>query len=125
MVEAEDLDRHRYLNLGTYRRSGAEVTTPVWFANVDGLLYVVTAGDSGKAKRLRASSRARVAACDARGRVQGAWQDATARLVSDGQTIRQAHAALRAKYGWQLRLLDLGARLSGRMKRRAWIELSL
>ena len=125
MLEAEDLDRHRYVSLATFRRSGAEVATPVWFANVDGLLYVVTAGDSGKAKRLRASSRARVAPCDARGRVEGAWQDATARLVSDAQTIRQAHAALRGKYGWQFRLLDLGARLSGRMKRRGWIEISM
>jgi PPOX class probable F420-dependent enzyme len=124
-LDAEDLDRHRYLSLATFRRSGAEVATPVWFATVDGLRYVVTSGDSGKAKRLRASSRARVAPCDARGRVEGDGLDATARLVADAQTIRRAHAALKTKYGWQFRLLDLGARLSGRVKRRAWIEISV
>ena len=52
MPDARDLDRHRYLSLATFRRSGAEVATPVWFATVDGRLYVVTSGDAGKAKRL-------------------------------------------------------------------------
>ncbi len=40
-------DRYRYLSLITYRANGAEVATPVWFASVDGTLYVFTAGDSG------------------------------------------------------------------------------
>jgi hypothetical protein len=39
--------------------------------------------------------------------------------------IRQARAALHAKYGWQLVLLDLGARLTGRLQRRAYIEIEL
>jgi PPOX class probable F420-dependent enzyme len=101
------------------------VATPVWAAAVDGLLYVVAGGDSGKVKRLRNSPRARLAPCDARGRIEGAWQDATARLVGDRPTIARARAALKAKYGWQFTLLDLGARLSGRVKRRAWIEIAV
>jgi PPOX class probable F420-dependent enzyme len=123
VVGATDLDRHRYLSLATFRASGAEVATPVWFAAVGGRLWVFTTGDSGKVKRLRRSSRARIAPCDARGRVTGAWQDATARLVDDHREIVAAHAALRAKYGWQARLLDLASRLSGRIHRRAWIAI--
>jgi PPOX class probable F420-dependent enzyme len=119
-----ELDRHRYMTLSTFRRSGAEVATPVWFAAAGGKLYVFTAGDSGKVKRLRHSSRARVAPSDARGRVQGAWRDATARLVTEPTAIQRAHAALRAKYGWQMRLTDLFSRLAGRIRRRAWIEIS-
>ena len=42
-----ELDRHRYASVATYRRNGAEVATPVWFAAHDGRLYVFTAGDSG------------------------------------------------------------------------------
>jgi hypothetical protein len=99
------------------------VSTPVWFAAADGRLYVFTAGDSGKVKRLRHSSRVRVAPCDARGRVQGDWRDATARIVTDGALIARGHAALRAKYGWRLVLLDLFSRLAGRLPRRAWIEI--
>jgi uncharacterized protein len=123
--DAATLDRQRYVSLTTFRRDGTEVATPVWSAAVDGLLYVVSGGDSGKVKRLRNSSRARLAPCDARGRIEGAWQDATARLVGDDRTIARARAALKAKYGWQFALLDLGARLSGRVRRRAWIEIAV
>jgi PPOX class probable F420-dependent enzyme len=123
-VTVTELDRHRYVSLATFRRTGAEVRTPVWFAAMDGKLYAFTAGDSGKAKRLRNSSRARVAPCDARGGVQGAWRDATARLVTEAALIARAGVAMRAKYGWQLRILDLFSRLAGRIDRRAWIEIT-
>jgi PPOX class probable F420-dependent enzyme len=113
----------RYLSLATFRASGAEVATPVWYAAVDGRLYVVTARDSGKVKRLRRSSRARIAPCDARGGTTGGWRDATARVVVDAGTIARADAALRVKYGWQKRLLDFFSRLGGRYHRRAWIEI--
>jgi len=125
LTPAGELDQHRYMTLSTFRRSGAEVATPVWFAEAGGRLYVFTAGDSGKVKRLRHSSRARVAPSDARGRVQGTWRDATARLVSEPAAIERAHAALRAKYGWQMWLTDLVSRLAGRIRRRAWIEISV
>src|SRR2546428_10466793 len=107
MSSLGELDQHRYMALSTFRRSGAEVAATVWFVAAGGRLYVSTAGDSGKVKRLRHSSRARVAPSDARGRVQGTWRDATARLVSEPAAIERAHAALRAKYGWQTWLSDL------------------
>lgn len=125
MDVAAELDRHRYLNLATFRGSGAEVGTPVWFAAVDGSLYVFTAGESGKIKRLRRSSRARVAPCDARGRVRGPWRDATASVVTERAAIARAAAALQAKYGWRKRLLDLFSRLAGRIRHRAWIEIQV
>lgn len=116
-------DRSRYLSLATYRASGAEVATPVWYASLDGRFYVFTAGDSGKVKRLRRSQRARIAPCDARGATRGPWRDARARIVTDPAVIRRAEAALDRKYGWQKRLLDLGARLTGRIRRRAYIAI--
>ena len=125
MSETVVLDKHRYLSLVTFRSNGVEVATPVWFAAAANRLYVFTAGESGKVKRLRRSSRARVAPCDARGRVAGPWRDATGRLVDDERSIRLARGALHAKYGWQLVLLDLGARLTGRLQRRAWIEIEV
>ena len=125
MSETVVLDQHRYLSLVTFRGNGVEVATPVWFAAAANRLYVFTAGESGKVKRLRRSSRARVAPCDVRGRVAGPWRDATARLVDDERSIRLARGALHTKYGWQLVLLDLGARLTGRLQRRAWIEIEV
>src|SRR5712664_4333465 len=113
------------MTLSTFRRSGAEVATPVWFAAAGGKLYVFSAGDSGKVKRLRHSSRARIAPSDARGNVRAEWWDAQARVVTEPRVIERAHAAMRAKYGWQARVGDLFSRLTGRLPRRAWIEVQI
>jgi uncharacterized protein len=125
VTDLGDLDRHRYMSLATFRRNGAEVATPVWFAAAAGKLYVFTAGESGKVKRLRHSSRARVTPSDARGHVRGEWREASARIVTEPRSIERAHAALRSKYGWQMRLADLLSRLTGRINRRAWLEIEL
>jgi hypothetical protein len=122
---SRDLAPYRYLNLATFRRNGEEVHTPVWFAESAGRLHVFTAGGSGKVKRLRHSSRARVAPCGSRGHLRGPWQDASARLIEDPSAIERAHALVRAKYGWQMWLADVLARLTGRLGERAWIEIEL
>jgi len=124
-MNAAALDRHRYVSLATFRRSGEVVATAVWFAIVDDKLYVVSAGDAGKVKRLRNDSRARVAPCDVRGNVVGPWNDATARVITDPARIAEVQAALRLKYGWQVRIFNFVSRLTGRAARRAWLEIAL
>jgi len=74
---------------------------------------------------LRRSARARISPCNARGDANGQWRDVTARLVTDPSVIARATTALRTKYGWQMRLLDLFSRLAGRMQRRAWIGIEI
>lgn len=114
----------RYMSLVTFRKNGAEVATPVWFAWDDGTLWVFTAGNAGKVKRLRNSSRARVAACDMRGGLRGPWLDAEARLVDDPAAEARAYAALRRKYGWQAWLTDLASRLTGRIGNRKVVAVT-
>lgn len=63
--------RGKYLSLTTYRRDGTPVSTPVWFAEEDGRLFVITGAHSYKAKRLRRNPAAMVAPCTARGVPQG------------------------------------------------------
>ena len=125
MDDIAQFDRHRYISLTTFRRSGVEVRTPVWFAARDGKLYIFTAGESGKIKRLRHSPRARVAPSDVRERIRGVWRDAIARIVTEPQSIERARVALRAKYGWQMWLTDLLSWFAGRLQRRAWIEIDM
>ena len=125
MSGVAELDRHRYMSLATFRRSGAEVATPVWFAADDGRLYVFSAEQAGKVKRLRNSPRARVAPSDARGRVRGAWLDASARILTESASIDLARAAFRRKYGWQMVVTDFFSRLAGRIHHRAWLEIRL
>ena len=64
MNQGGELARERYVSLATFRRNGTEVKTPVWFAVIDGKLYVVSAGNAGKVKRLRHSPKALVAVSD-------------------------------------------------------------
>jgi PPOX class probable F420-dependent enzyme len=122
-MDISEFDKNRYLSLATFRKSGVAVETPVWFAAMGGKLYVFTAGSSGKVKRLRNSPKARIAPCDVRGRITGPGRDTAARLIDDSAVVDRALGALRKKYGWQMALTDLGARLSGRMGKRLYIEI--
>jgi uncharacterized protein len=61
----------KYLSLTTYRRDGSPVSTPVWFVEDEGRLFVTTAADSYKAKRLRRNPSAMVAPCTAAGVARG------------------------------------------------------
>lgn len=96
----ETLRREKYIDLVTYRKSGVPVHTPVWFAEQDGRLYVMTRGDSGKLKRIRNNSRVEVAPCTARGRRTGPPLVAIARVGDDQPLGRKL---IRAKY-WLARL---------------------
>ncbi len=103
----------KYLNLETFRKSGAGVRTPLWFVERDGMLYVCTPDNTGKLKRIRHTPRARVVPSTALGQPKGPWLDAEARIASPEEAAA-ANEQLDRKYGWFRRLLDLGRRLRGR-----------
>jgi PPOX class probable F420-dependent enzyme len=115
----------QYIALVTYRRDGRPVTTPVWAAPLDGKLYVVTAKNTGKARRVRATGRVRFAPSTMNGRrILGEWQEGTGRLVEDEPRRSNAFAALQRKYGWQLSLATLISRLRGSYQDRVVLELT-
>jgi PPOX class probable F420-dependent enzyme len=119
MNDFATLDNARYLNLETFRKNGQGVRTPVWFAaepDEDPTLYVYSTRDSGKAKRIRRSGEARVAACDVRGRVTGPWIDTQA-AITDGDAARRAMQLIDRKYRPWKQMLDLFARLRPRHAR--------
>ena len=115
----------KYVSLATYRRNGVEVKTPVWIVEVARRYYVFSAGDAGKIKRIRATPRVRLAACDVRGKVRSAWSEGRARIVLDPALILRVRQALRRKYGLVMLLTDVMATMTGRMRRRAYIEIEL
>jgi PPOX class probable F420-dependent enzyme len=123
-----ELARERYVNLITFKKSGAEAKTPIWFASDPQdprRLWMYTNGKSWKVKRIRNDARARVAACNARGVVHGPWLDARARIEGDERGIARGFDLLVAKYGWQARLLLLGAWLGNTWKDRTVLEVTL
>jgi hypothetical protein len=109
-------ENERYLNLETYRRNGDGVRTPVWFAAAPGgvaKLYIYAIADSGKVKRVRRNGAARIAPCDMRGTVTGAWVDVAVHVV-DSEEFKLGMRLLDRKYFPWKQLLKLGAMLSRR-----------
>lgn len=125
MPAFQDLAKSRYVNLETYRKNGTAVQTPVWVAPDGANLVVFTNGDSYKVKRLRRNPTLRIAQCSVRGALKGPWHDATARLVEEPMEHESAIQAIRDKYGWQMTLVDVGARLGGTKKNWAIIAIRL
>jgi len=93
---AQFADR-RYLNLESYRKSGAAVRTPLWFAEQEGVLYVYSVADSGKVKRIRNDARVRVVPCTLRGTPRGEWVEGRAQIL-DAAGAARGHQLLRRKY---------------------------
>ena len=80
-----DPARGAYVSLATYRRDGCKARTPVWIVQSGAHYYYFSAGQAGKVKRIRANGRARLTACDLRGKIRGDWIDARARLIEDAR----------------------------------------
>ena len=115
-------DTAQYLNLATFRKTGVAVHTPIWFAKEGDTLYAFSTKDAGKVKRLRNSSRARIAPCTMTGKLTGDWIDAEAFLLDD-KAGKEAHKVLKKKYGLQMIALDIGAFIGGRINKRAFIAI--
>jgi PPOX class probable F420-dependent enzyme len=116
----------KYLNLESFRKTGVGVRTPVWFAQDSGsppsadsppgtstIFYVYSTPDAGKVKRIRNNPKVRVAPCNVRGDLRGAWVDAHARIC-DGAEAAHGQDLLRRKYGWIKIVGDFFSRLRGR-----------
>src|SRR5579864_8302204 len=110
----------KYMNLETFRKTGVGVCTPVWFAQDSGaspdagvIFYVYSTPDAGKVKRIRNNRTVRVAPCDFRGHLRGAWVNGLAR-ISEGAEAAHGQELLRRKYGLMKIIGDFFNRLRGR-----------
>jgi len=121
------MQKMNYISLATRKKSGAWVWTAVWFAPGNGShrFYIFSAADAGKVKRLRNFPDIQVAPCTSTGKIIGEAVSGLGQLVDDPSDCARAYGALRAKYGWQMGLLDFFSRLSGRIHRRQVISIKL
>jgi uncharacterized protein len=92
----------KYISLGTFRKNGTKVPTPVWFGEDGDKIYVMTRSDMGKTKRVRNNPRVTVAPCTIRGKVTGPESAAVARLLPPEEQAR-ARQTVNRKY-WLARL---------------------
>ena len=116
------LQGYHFLNLTTFRKNGAAVVTTVWFAQANHNVYVWTAVNSGKVKRIRNNPMVQIAPSTHLGRARGPVIAASARIlpVLEQQAAQQA---IDAKYGWQKRFFALPWRLQRREQ--VYIEITL
>src|SRR5712691_10462733 len=102
----------KHISIETYRKTGEPVRTPVWFVEENGELFVRTDSDTGKIKRIRNNPRVRIAPCNARGTVKGAWVDGEARTI-DTESSEHIFSLLKKKYGLTYRIIRFAGLFSG------------
>lgn len=107
------LGQAKYVRLTTFRKDGTAVPTPVWLVRDGDHLLVITGVSTGKAKRLRHTSRVLVAPSDGRGRVKDGVADVegTAELVADAGEVARLERLLKDRYGVMYMILSLVNRM--------------
>src|SRR6266704_4913949 len=114
-----ELGREQCIALTTFRKTAQAVTTPVWFAQSLGTIFVETHADAGKLKRLRHTARVTLAPCSYSGKVTGAVIAGQARILTQPGECTAASTALAKKYGIMLTLTRNAWRL---LHRKAKVE---
>ncbi len=99
MNSLEQFSKKKYLNLETFRRNGESMRTPVWFVQEGETIYVHTAANSGKVKRIRNNDRVNIASCKMDGKLTGSWVPAQACEICDPTVLATVERLLDRKYG--------------------------
>jgi PPOX class probable F420-dependent enzyme len=105
----QNLADEKYIRLTTFTKDGRPKPAPVWVAPLDGGRYGFTTDlGSWKVKRITNTPSVEVTPCDARGRVSDGSPTITAiAQVHTGAELEPIAAAIKAKYGWQVTMIDL------------------
>ena len=116
------LKGHRFLNLTTFRKSGAPVVTTVLFALANDKIYVWTTKDSGKVKRIRNYATVQITPSTHLGRPLRPIAAATARILSVSEQT-EAQSLTDRKFGWLKTFFGLIWRVKGRGQ--VYLEITL
>jgi uncharacterized protein len=101
------LEKQKYINIETFRKSGVGVRTPVWFVQEGEVIYVRTIANSGKMKRIRNKKQVNIAPCKMDGALLSEWIPAEAREVCDPEIDRKVDKLLDKKYGLMKKLFGM------------------
>ncbi|MEM7140578.1 MAG: PPOX class F420-dependent oxidoreductase [Actinomycetota bacterium] len=105
----------KYVRLTTFTKDGRPKYVPVWIVDLgDGDVGFTTEPESWKAKRIRNTPKVELVACSARGKVtEGApTVTGTARVVT-GAEFEPVMAATKAKYGFQMTMVQFIGKVRG------------
>lgn len=102
--DLEAYKKQQFINLTTFRKSGAGVVTPVWFVLVGDKLYGTTQPQTGKVKRIRNNAAVTFAPSTYNGKPLGEAFSGKARILTP-EEFPLVDGAMRKKYGIQYRFL--------------------
>jgi PPOX class probable F420-dependent enzyme len=108
-VQQSDIDvlaASRYALLRSYRKDGAGVDTPIWFA-MSGSSLVFRTKRGPKTGRLRAHPEIELRHCDHRGVVTDPTVFTGRATIETGEEAEAANALLHRRYGWQWNIVPL------------------
>lgn len=88
-----------YVSLTTYRRDGTGVPTAVWSAADGDALYIWTAADTWKVKRIRRRPDVTVAVCSRLGKPRSEPIPGQAEIC-DATASGRTRELIKKKYGW-------------------------
>lgn len=104
------LQKGKYLNLKTYRKSGTEAERSVWFVEENLKFFISTGPDTFKAKHMRNNPKVQIASTTGR-KINSDYIDAEARFLSKDE-IEPIIMLFRKKY----RMFKLWSSLRNRKK---------
>jgi PPOX class probable F420-dependent enzyme len=118
--------KEEFLSLETYRKNGATIKSPMWFAQDNDALYLWTMADTSKVKRIRNNPHVNIAPCKRMGEVTGEWMTAHATIDDSPIMVAQVEAMLLKKVGLFFRIFRLIDAIRDRQKNsyRICIKLS-
>jgi hypothetical protein len=100
------IQKHPYVNWGTYKKNGEKIATPVWFACQDGKAYIWSQRDTFKVKRVLNNNRCDLTPCNFNGKKNlGPTLAGVARLVERSE-VAAIKKLFRQKYGLQFSVFE-------------------
>ena len=111
----------KYVRLTTFTKDGRRKESPVWIADLgDGTVGFTTDSDTWKVKRINHTPAVELVACNMKGVAKDGAVGVTGNAeVVTGDAFAAVEKAVKAKYGIQYRMIDLGSRITRRLKRQA------
>lgn len=107
----DEIGKYPYVNFGTFRKNGAKIATPVWFATAEGKAYLWSQRDTWKIKRLLNNSRCDLTPCNVNGKKNlGPTLAGVGKLV-DSSRVPAIKRMFRKKYGLSYGVLEFFGRL--------------
>ena len=106
MINMKDLQSEKYISVGTYRKNGDIVNTPVWFFIKDQRIYIVTRSKTGKVKRLQNNNKVTIAKCTMSGEITGPRATGIANIIHDSTQSSELVKLRNKKYGMKARFAN-------------------